>query len=444
MRVLRQSVVIAILGLGLALVPGACQPSLVELSDNGAGGEASSQRDGGRDDENEENDENGDAGSVDDPAGDGGPVGDAGPIDVDGGSGTDGPLDDAGTSAPGDAGETVSDAGPADPGDPGNPVVDAGSPDPPPQPRGPAELLVLTANVENLPRTSDGCPGDFRDLYSYLAVLGLKPDVFFVQQLSGKAQLDELLALLGNVLGRSYAGHVAEVDPVPFNSPCGVQKERQTNAVVYATDRMQPVGDAIIRQSYKNVDGACMLDSLSRTRTIALLLRDAVTSELVSATSLHWSTRNGPGPDPACATANARELDQIVRVHHGNASLFVAGGDTNEPDLVEHTTTSPFQAWYTEMNADLGGSLAWLDPIWRHCQASGDLRGCLIDQWTFRGATDRRIDFVFSRRTGSLPTVQQAHTITFNEAGAADQTLTGSDSDIGYSDHRAVWTRLQY
>jgi hypothetical protein len=112
---------------------------------------------------------------------------------------------------------------------------------------------VLTANVENLPRTSDAlCPGEFRDLYAYLQVEGLRPDVLFVQQLSGQAQLDEVLALLNARLGRAYAGRVAEADPASFASQCGAPKERQTNAVVFATDRLQvvdePLGAAVVQE----------------------------------------------------------------------------------------------------------------------------------------------------------------------------------------------------
>jgi hypothetical protein len=200
-----------------------------------------------------------------------------------------------------------------------------------------------------------------------------------------------------------------------------------------------------VRQSYKNVGGSCVLNTQSRSFTIALLLRDMVTGEDVSATSLHWSTANGAGPDPACASANASELDQIVRVHHGSVSLFIAGGDSNEPDLVTHDTTSAFRPWYGSMNFDLGGNLGWLDPMWRHCQTTGDVRACLVNQWTFRAALDRRIDFVFARRApGAQPESLQAHTITFNEAGDANAALSGSDSVLPYSDHRAVWARLRY
>jgi hypothetical protein len=422
MRSPRPSIVV----LGSAVVAGlfvpACEPSVVGFGP----GTADDRTDGDVG-----------AGDVDDG---GGPD-----IDVDAGP-ADGDVDAGGADGDVDGGSAdVDDAGTAEVVDAGSDdTVDAGAVDPPPPPRGPAELLVLTANVENLPRTGDACPGDFRDLYAYLAVEDLRPDVFVVQQLSGQAQLQELLVVLSNMLSRPYDGRVAEADPTPFDSPCGAQKERQTNAVVFATDRLQLVGEPVVRRSYKNVDGACVLDSLSRTRTIALLLRDTVTGEDISATSLHWSTRNGPGPDPACATANARELDQLVRVHHGGASLSIAGGDTNEPDLVEHTVGSAPNPWYAEMNVDLGGALGWIDPIWRHCERTGALRDCLLDQWTFRGQLDRRIDFVFARRTGAPPAVLQAHTITFNEAGAADAALTGSDSDIAYSDHRAVLARLRY
>lgn len=356
----------------------------------------------------------------------------------------DGAATSDGATSEEDAGEsTVHDAGSS------APTLDAGSADPedggsPPAPRDPAELLVLTANVENLPRTSDPCPGDFRDLYAYLQVQGVRPDVFFVQQLSGQGQLDQLLAILTSALGRPYQGRVAEASPTPFASPCGTQKALQTNAVVFAADRMELAGEPVVRRSYRISGDACVLNETSRSRTIALLLRDTWTGEHVSATSLHWSTANGSGPDPACAVANARELDQIVRVHHGTASLFVAGGDTNEPDLLEHTTSSPYLGWYVEINADLGGPLGWLDPIWRHCDATGSLRRCLLDQWTFGGARTRRIDFLFARLAAGLPRSLRAHTITFEEAGEADRTLTGTDSPIGYSDHRAVWARLRY
>jgi len=80
-----------------------------------------------------------------------------------------------------------------------------------------------------------------------------------------------------------------------------------------------------------------------------------------------------------------------------------------------------------------------LAPLQQHRRAAQ----LLINQWTFRGAADRRIDFVFNRRPADRRESLQVHTVMFNEAGAADLALTGSDSDHPYSDHRAVWTRLR-
>jgi len=323
--------------------------------------------------------------------------------------------------------------------------ADSGTPPTPPvTPRALVELTVYTANVENLPTTSDQCEGDWRDLYSYMAIQASKPDVFLVQQISDATQLNQLTTHMTSVLGRPYAGVIAEASPAPFNSPCGAAKDRQTNAIVYATDRMTPSGAPFIWQSYKNVDGACVLDGLSRTRGIALMFRDTLSNEFVSVASIHWSTRNGAGADTACAVANARQTDQVFRVHHPNASLYIFGGDTNEPDTVTHTTSAAYNGWYAETNGDIGGALGYLDPVWRDCNA-GDLRSCLINNWTFRGAnSDRRIDFIFARLPNGLPGLRQANTVTFNQANAADLQLTGTDSAIGYSDHRSVLTRLSY
>lgn len=53
---------------------------------------------------------------------------------------------------------------------------------------------------------------------------------------------------------------------------------------------------------------------------------------------------------------------------------------------------------------------------------------------------------MFTKRgnVGGILNILRAHTVTFNEAGAADKAATGTDSAQGYSDHRAVLMRLQY
>lgn len=311
-------------------------------------------------------------------------------------------------------------------------------PDPPPQPRGPATLMIMTANVENLPQTSDGCPGDWRDLFYYLELQPTKPDLVFVQQLTDQAQLDQLTAYMTQRLGRPYAGVIAEENPRPFNSPCGAQKERQTNAVVYASDRLSAVGERQVWQSYKNVDGACVRDGLSRTHSVAQTLRDVQTAAELSVASIHWSTRNGAGADPACAAMNVAETANILRTRAPAAELVLFGGDTNEPEFADG---GGFNGWYTSANRSLGGPLQLYDPIYEVCGGAPD---CLRDNWTFRGASStRRIDYLFAGGPGAVA-VLGAHTVTFNEGNAADTQVTGSDNDEGYSDHRAVWSQVRY
>lgn len=332
------------------------------------------------------------------------------------------------------------------PPDMGQPPPDANPPDTGtgPTPRQPATLLVYTANVENLPKTSDGCPGDWKDLFAYMAIQPEKPDLFFVQQVTDLAQLQQITGYMQTSFGRPYSGVIAEADPRPFNSPCGAQKEKQTNAIVYATDRLQAVGSPRVWQSFKNANGVCVRDTLSRTYGIAHDLLDLVSAEHIAAASIHWSTRNGAGSDPACAQANAVDTVANLGAVSANPALLIFGGDTNEPDTVTHDTTSQYNPWYLLANGELGGAILYRDPIWSMCSA-GDLRACLVRNWTFRGNNDRRIDFLFGRTPTGYPEVLRAHTVTFNEGDDADLQLTGTDNaSVGYSDHRSVLWRLRY
>ena len=337
---------------------------------------------------------------------------------------------------------------PSDPTDPATPPDEPKPPDPDPPatpPRGPAQLRVYTANVENLPRTSDGCQGDWKDLFAYMQLQPNKPDILLVQQVTNLAQLGTITSYMTSKFGRTYAGLIAENDPVPFNSPCGAQKEKQTNAIIYATDRLQPIGTPTVWKSYKNVNGSCVRDGLSRTRGIASGFRDLATREAVSVASIHWSTRNGSGADPACASANAADTHAVLTAQVPIASLFIFGGDTNEPDLTSHTASSGYNTWYTQINGELGGALGYRDPVFREC-SDASLRACLLNKWTFRGANaDRRIDFLFMRTATGYPELIDAHTVTFNQGDAADLQLTGTDNGaVGYSDHRSVWAQIRY
>lgn len=312
-------------------------------------------------------------------------------------------------------------------------------------PRTPAVLLVYTSNIENLEEPDDRCPGDWRDFFSCLALQDAKPDLILFQQISDQAQLDFILRRLENMLGENYAGIIAEADPVPFNSPCGVQREQQTNAIVYRVGRLARAGAKHVFRSYKKKDGSCVRDNLSRTRTLMQALVDRETGLRIAVGCIHWSTNQEPGADRACALRNVRETDQVLRERYPDAALYIFGGDTNEPELRDSTDTCDYWPWYPEVNGELGGPLGYRDPIYDRCMRAGNLKRCLHDNWTTSSTEGRRIDFLFAGLPDrGLPDTSWAHTVTFDEADAADRELWGDDDPQNYSDHRAVRARFHY
>jgi hypothetical protein len=317
------------------------------------------------------------------------------------------------------------------------------APDPDPDPpRPPAELMVYTSNIENLPTPSDMCPGDWQDLYAYMATQASKPDLFFLQQVDDQAQLNQIIAFMEQQLKRPYAGVIADPNPAPFRSPCGMKKAKQTNAIIYATDRLRKVDAPISWRSWRNFSGTCRRDGLARTRSVALRLKDRETGDELGVASIHWSTSNSPGPDSACAIANGKETHQKLRQLSPNAKLYIFGGDANEPDRL-NTSTLNFTRWYKQLNVKEGGALGYLDPMWEACKAAGGLSACLRDAWTVGSV--RRIDFLFTRsRTGPQPKILRAHTISYDEGDAAARQVYGSDVPANYSGHRSVLMRLRY
>jgi hypothetical protein len=300
-------------------------------------------------------------------------------------------------------------------------------------------VYVYTNNVENLESPGDFCPGDWKDLIWEMKSDVASPDLFLVQQIGGRAQLDQLVAFMTEHLHGVYAGVIAEADPAPQASPCGGQKRFQTNAIIYRVGRFEPVGPKEVWQAQARIDGACRRNTQARTKTVMQKLRDKVSGRHVTAASMHWATAQGGGADPACARANMVELDAKLRSPGYRAALTIWGGDTNEPDR----TATGFRPWYALANGDRGGALGYRDVIYRKC-ANGDgaVRACLDDNWTI--GSGNRIDYLFARARDELPAQGRAHTVTFEEADAAAAQVAGADAAANYSDHRAIRARIAY
>lgn len=300
----------------------------------------------------------------------------------------------------------------------------------------PAFVQVYDNNLENLPTVDLACPGDWQDLAYYLKRAPLKPDVFTVQQISNRTQLNTYLARLSSDLGETYAGVIADAAPAAMNSPCGAPKDHQTNAVIYRTARFTNLGlDNATWQAQSDESGACANNDQARTKAVKVRLHDKIANKDLTVASVHWPTSASGGPP--CAESNAQETATELTEDGYGGSLLIFGGDLNYSDV----SGGVFRPWYRLLNGDLGGSLGYRDVGYAGC--AGDL-SCLASNWTIGG--DRRIDFLFARRpSGALPTVSAFHTVTFDEGDAADKAETGSDrEDRNYSDHRAVSARVYY
>jgi hypothetical protein len=95
--------------------------------------------------------------------------------------------------------------------------------------------------VENLPKATEKCEGDWQDLIYYMKVQQYSPDLFLVQQVGGQAQLNELVKRLNDGLVGVYVGIVAVANPKRQGSKCGEEKAYQSTAIIYRTGRFNVV-----------------------------------------------------------------------------------------------------------------------------------------------------------------------------------------------------------
>jgi hypothetical protein len=305
-------------------------------------------------------------------------------------------------------------------------------------------LQVAVNNVENLPTVDLACPGDWQDLVYYLDQQEYRPDIFLVQQISDRAQLDDYLDRLSAQFGETYKGVIAEQHPAAMNSPCGAPKDYQTNAVIYRAARFTLESDpsSVTKrwQAQADLGQGCVNNNQARTKAVKVRLHDKIADKDVTAASVHWPTGNHGGTP--CTASNAKEDAAEMTEDGFGGSLLLFGGDANSSD---RTSAGDYRGWYKSLNGDLSGQYGYRDALYDHCAAAaGTTEDCLSDNWTIGGS--RRIDFLFAKKSGGgVPSVTDAHTITFNEGDAADLAATGTDrQDRNYSDHRSVRARVYY
>ena len=286
----------------------------------------------------------------------------------------------------------------------------------------PTFLQVYDNNVENLETPTEYCKGDWQDLVYFMKVQKYAPDLFLVQQVSGRAQLNQLTEFMTRNLPGTYKGVIARSNPRPFDSPCKGPKDHQTNAIVFRVGRfaVQP-GSKVAFRSTRRVGKGCGPETLDRSENVLVRLTDKINGQTVVAGSIHWPTVNRDGH--ACANNNARQAARRMAAA-GRAGLRILGGDANiTPGPWKQIVTGPFG----------------------YGDACGGTPDCPAQNWTVPG-DHRRIDFLFSRHepANEAAVVTDFKTVTFEAANAAAQQVTGGDDPAEYSDHRALAARIHY
>lgn len=316
----------------------------------------------------------------------------------------------------------------------------------------PGFLKVYVSNIENLSPADDPlCPLDWDDLIYYMEIQEYLPDLFLVQQVSNRKQANDLADFMTQKLGAPYAAKIALNNPAKTNSPCGAAKQRQTNAIIYRTDRLR-FNKKSIWQAYRMPKSKCILNNQARTRSVRARFTDVVAGKRVTAGSIYWPSGRSDGPP--CGVRNIDKTDDKVTASGYSADLYIVAGDTNTKDLETEDPESAWVAWYERANGALAGELGYRDVIYDYCRETSttgaqiEINQCLLDSWTFESPTSgnhRRIDYLLAKTPGGMADVHAGHTIQFDEAGLAAEQVTGEPDDpLPYSEHKAVHARVSY
>lgn len=274
----------------------------------------------------------------------------------------------------------------------------------------PGFLVVYDNNTENMiPALCEG--NDFEKLFTYIKAQPKSPDLFTVQQISNQTKLNAFTKRMSDELPGTYAGVIAIANPNSADLGSGTcNKNQQTNAVIYRTDRFT-AGTTIRWRADAPEDktGPCRNLTAStfqdRVENVAVRLTDNVTNKNVTVASIHWPTTD-PWNGPDCADENITEArDRTAEL--GTAALTILGGDTN--------ATTDKKNWGQKAT-----SYGFKDAAAEACGTTCTPPG------TFGS---RRIDFVLAKGGQG-----------FNNVNTITQAAAGGK----YSDHLAIRADVKY
>lgn len=297
----------------------------------------------------------------------------------------------------------------------------------------PNRVVVYSNNIENM-------IFDWKDLVHEMETAPLRPDIFLVQQLSGREELQRLIAFMNRRLGVDYDGIVAQNHPTDdrFDGQV-IPRPRVTTGIIFRSARFSALGHQTWMPWGSGFSGQAQTcdrrSNNSGYESLRVRLHDRRANQDVAVVSLrHWTWH----------PCSAKNLAEIVNGNDGSGSnahaglgadsaLHIVAGDFND-GLFEQGRG--YACWYRQANREIGkadcgrADHGFTDPLYTAC--SGDV-GCMRN----RGG----IDSLLVRRGDGQP-VRTDHfdIISWEEGHRASVQATGGDgpSNIrardGYAD----------
>lgn len=294
-------------------------------------------------------------------------------------------------------------------------------------------VVVYSNNLENM-------IFDWKDLVHDMGEAELRPDLFLVQQISGRDGLDRLMGFMKGRLGVDYDGKVAQNNPTDTRFSGEVQpRPKVSTGIVWRSARFELVSSDTwhtLGTGFANQVQRCdERSNHSGYETLRVKLFDKLAKKHVVVISLrHWTWE-------PCSTLNLLELvngkDSGPNAHPaigGGADLAIVGGDFNDHVI---DGDGQYKCWYRQMVLDLGQSqcarevsFGFTDPLFNACDGQ---RSCVKQR--------EGIDSLFARRADGKPVKTAGFDIiSFDEAHRASMSSTGGDGPSnlerrdGYSD----------
>lgn len=284
----------------------------------------------------------------------------------------------------------------------------------------PDRLVVYSNNLENM-------IFDWKDLVHEMGRRPVRPDIFLVQQISGREGLDRMTSFMNTRLGGNYEGKVAQDHPTDTRfSGEVIPRPKVSTGIIWRAGRFDLVASDrwfTFGKGFKNQAQSCdVRNEHSGYETLRVRLFDRLARKHVVVVSLrHWTWE-------PCSSKNVRELinglDSGPLSHGGigaGADLAIVGGDFNDRPFDADGT---YACWYRQMNRDLGeaqcagaADFGFTDTLFASCD--GD-RACVRDR--------AGVDSLFVRRGDGKPVRTNAFDIiTWDDGHRASVESTGGD-----------------